>query len=103
MIRLMVRAHRPHCGLHPRQPYTWPAVRGVPCAERAVRTSWSLNTLQEQTIMWTRIPGGSVPYSTYPKHREGAKLIAQLYMHSNLEAPAVFINEQARSQCPTNS
>jgi hypothetical protein len=51
MIRLMVRAHRPHWALQPRQPYTWLAVRGASGAATALRTSWSLKTLQEQTIM----------------------------------------------------
>jgi hypothetical protein len=52
MMRLIVRAQRPHCGLQPRQPYTWPAVRGGKSdPARAVRTSSSLNTLQEQMIM----------------------------------------------------
>jgi hypothetical protein len=50
MIRRMVRAQRPHCGLQPRQPYTSPAVCGAPVLT-AVRTSWSVRTLQEQTIM----------------------------------------------------
>ena len=52
MMRRMVRAQRPHCGLQPRQPYTWLAVAGRAGAlSRADRTSRSLNTLQEQTII----------------------------------------------------
>jgi hypothetical protein len=52
MMRLIVRAQRPHWGLQPRQPYTWPAVRGrSPADETADRTSWSLRTLQEQMII----------------------------------------------------
>jgi hypothetical protein len=51
MIRRMVVAQRPHCGLQPRQPYTWPAVRGAAAPETAVRTAWSERTLHEQTIM----------------------------------------------------
>jgi hypothetical protein len=59
MMRRMVRAQRPHWGLQPRQWYTSPAVRGESWpAARAPRTSWSVNTLQEQTIMADR-PGGN--------------------------------------------
>jgi len=50
MILRMVRRQRPHCALQPRQRCTCTAERG----ERVVtawRTSWSLNTLQEQTII----------------------------------------------------
>jgi len=50
MILRMVRAHRPHWALHPRQPYTW-LVDRRDAALAALRTSWSLNTLQEQTII----------------------------------------------------
>ena len=40
MMRRMVRAQRPHCGLHPRQPYTWFAVAGrAGAASIADRTS----------------------------------------------------------------
>jgi hypothetical protein len=46
----MVRAHRPHWALHPRQPYTW-LVDRRDAELAALRTSWSLNTLQEQTII----------------------------------------------------
>jgi hypothetical protein len=51
MIRRMVAAQRPHCGLQPRQPYTWPAVRGAAAPETTVRTAWSLSTLHEQMII----------------------------------------------------
>jgi len=52
MMRRMVRAHRPHCGLQPRQSYTWPVVRGAALGVDSVaRTSWSVSTLQEQTII----------------------------------------------------
>ncbi len=55
MMRLMVRAQRPHCGLQPRQPYTSAGVRADPAdPASAPRTSSSLNTLQEQTIMGSR-------------------------------------------------
>jgi hypothetical protein len=48
----MVRAQRPHCGEQPRQPYTWLAVAGrAGAVSIADRTSRSLKTLQEQTIM----------------------------------------------------
>jgi hypothetical protein len=51
MILLMVRAQRPHSALHPRQPYTCFAERGMSAAALiAQRTSSSLKTLQEQTI-----------------------------------------------------
>lgn len=51
MILLMVRAQRPHSALQPRQPYSCLAVRGKAAeALTAPRTSWSLKTLQEQTI-----------------------------------------------------
>ena len=61
MIRLMVRAHRPHWALQPRQPYTWLAVRGASGAATALRTSRSLKTLQEQTIMGMRRRRGLLP------------------------------------------
>jgi len=52
MMRRMVRAQRPHCGLQPRQSYTWPVVRGVASlADSVARTSWSVSTLQEHTII----------------------------------------------------
>jgi len=54
MICLMVGAQRPHCGEQPRQPYTSPVVRGPASTFKAVRTSASLSTLQEQTIMAAR-------------------------------------------------
>jgi len=50
MIRQMVRMQRPHCALHPRQRYTCAAERGA-ATLMAWRTSWSLSTLQEQTII----------------------------------------------------
>jgi hypothetical protein len=50
MIFRIVRAQRPHCALQPRQPYTWPVVRGAD-AVTALRTAWSVSTLQEQTII----------------------------------------------------
>ena len=50
MILRIVRAHRPHWALHPRQPYTW-LVDRRDAEVAALRTSWSLNTLQEQTII----------------------------------------------------
>jgi hypothetical protein len=54
MMRRMVRAQRPHWALQPS-----PAVRGQPSLAASVpRTSWSVNTLQEQTIM-ARRPGGN--------------------------------------------
>jgi hypothetical protein len=52
MMRRMVRAQRPHCALQPRQWYTCPVVRGTSSrAESLSRTSWSVNTLQEQIII----------------------------------------------------
>ena len=52
MMPRMVRAQRPHCALQPRQPYTL-HVEGLEWAVvlTAARTSWSVITLQEQTIM----------------------------------------------------
>jgi hypothetical protein len=50
MIFLMVRAHRPHCALHPRQPYTSPHDRTA-LVLTAERISASEITLQEQTII----------------------------------------------------
>jgi hypothetical protein len=50
MMRRMVRAQRPHCALQPRQPYTWLVERGA-SDWTAERTSLSLKTLQEQTII----------------------------------------------------
>jgi hypothetical protein len=61
MIRRMVAAQRPHWGLQPRQPYTWPAVRGAASPETAVRTAWSLSTLQEQTIIELHAGTGRQP------------------------------------------
>jgi hypothetical protein len=52
MIRRMVRAHRPHWTLQPRQLKTWPAVRGAASSlASAARTSRSEKTLQEHTII----------------------------------------------------
>ena len=52
MMRRMVRAQRPHCALQPRHWKTCPVVQGTTSrAESVVRTSWSVNTLQEQTII----------------------------------------------------
>src|ERR1700691_3249569 len=55
IMRRIVLAHLPHWGLQPRQPYTWPAVRGAMALPASVpRTSRSLSTLQEQTIIAAR-------------------------------------------------
>ena len=52
MIRLMLRAHRPHFGRQPKHLYTWPVVVGSRTAVAImVRTSRSVRTLQEQMIM----------------------------------------------------
>ena len=52
MIRLMLRAHRPHFGRQPKHLYTWPVVVGSRTAVvTMVRTSRSVRTLQEQMIM----------------------------------------------------
>jgi hypothetical protein len=52
MIRLMLRAHRPHLGWQPKHLYTWPVVVGNRTAVASmVRTSRSVRTLQEQMIM----------------------------------------------------
>ena len=54
MLR-MVRAQRPHFGLHPRQAWTWAGVRGQSGPRcRQARTARSDRTLQEQTIMRDR-------------------------------------------------
>jgi hypothetical protein len=50
MILRMVRRQRPHWALQPRQRWTCAALRGA-AAFTAVRTSRSLSTLQEQTII----------------------------------------------------
>ena len=55
MILRIVRAQRPHWALQPRQPETWAVVRGADVAQ-AVRTAWSLMTLQEQTIIEVPTP-----------------------------------------------
>jgi hypothetical protein len=47
----MARVQRPHWALQPRQAKSWLVVVGVGSALSTVRTSWSLNTLQEQMIM----------------------------------------------------
>jgi hypothetical protein len=48
----MVLAQRPHWGLQPKQPNTSPALCGAAGLPVNVpRISWSLITLQEQTIM----------------------------------------------------
>ena len=52
MMRRMVRAQQPHCALQPRQWKTCPVVRGTLSPDdSAERTSWSVKTLQEQTII----------------------------------------------------
>jgi hypothetical protein len=52
MIRLMLRAHRPHFGPQPKHLYTWPGVVGGRTAVvTMVRTSRSVRKLQEQMIM----------------------------------------------------
>jgi hypothetical protein len=52
MIRLMLRAHRPHFGRQPKHLYTWPGVDGGRTAVvTMVRTSRSVRKLQEQMIM----------------------------------------------------
>jgi hypothetical protein len=53
MIRLIDRAQRPHCALQPRHRKRSPVVRGGALVAIAVRTSWSLRTLQEQMIIET--------------------------------------------------
>jgi hypothetical protein len=51
MIRLMARAQQPHWAQHPRQAYT-SLMRGRRASFMTTeRTWWSLNTLQEQTII----------------------------------------------------
>ena len=51
-IRLTARAQRPHCILQPRQPSTSCTVNDCdPEAVTTSRTSWSLSTLHEQTII----------------------------------------------------
>jgi hypothetical protein len=73
MICLMVRAQRPHCGEQPRQPYTSPVVRGRASTLKAVRTSASLSTLQEQTIMAARRPVRFVGRLSIPIYRMPGK------------------------------
>jgi hypothetical protein len=53
MIRLIDGAQRPHCALQARQRKSSPVVRGGAPADIAIRTSWSLTTLQEQMIIET--------------------------------------------------
>jgi len=75
MICRIVRAQRPHCALQPRHPYTWRAVskRVVPLT--TARTSWSLRTLQEQTIIGQslkaqarrRVEVDRIPYGESPR------------------------------------
>ncbi len=69
---------------------TWPVVRGVRSAVSAERTSWSVNTLQEQTIAK---PGGSrarlVRYATIDTWRPlgpGKNQNADFCRYSNLRA-----------------
>ena len=65
MILRIVRRQRPHWGLQPRQPWTCVAERGA-AAVTAVRTCWSLNTLQEQTIIdLSEPPAASRPQNNY--------------------------------------
>src|SRR6266536_2433748 len=73
MMRLMLREHRPHCGLQPRPEYTSPEVRtGTPASTTAPRMSSSVSTLQEQMIMiapqTAPANGGN---SSSPNHGEG--------------------------------
>jgi hypothetical protein len=52
MIRLMLRAHRPHFGRQPKHLYTWlGVVGGWTAVMTMVRTSRSVRKLQEQMIM----------------------------------------------------
>jgi hypothetical protein len=75
MIALMVRAQRPHSALQPRHPYICFGLRGKSdaasseAALTALRTSWSLRTLQEQTIMKSAGPSvmlGSIDIEARP-------------------------------------
>jgi hypothetical protein len=50
MILRMVRAQRPHWALQPRHPKTALADFAELVVFTAERTSWSVNTLQEQMI-----------------------------------------------------
>ena len=59
MIVLMVRAQLPHSALRPRHSHICLALRGGSLeALTALRTSWSLMTLQEHTIMNAAGPSG---------------------------------------------
>jgi hypothetical protein len=51
MIRLIDRTQRPHCAPQARRRKSSPVVRGGGPVAIAVRTSWSLRTLQEQMII----------------------------------------------------
>ena len=63
MIRLMLRAHRPHFGRQPKHLYTWPGVVGGRTAVvTVVRTSRSVRMLQEQMIM--KASPASGPYTS---------------------------------------
>jgi hypothetical protein len=53
MIRLIDRAQCPYCALQPRHRKRSPVVSGGALVAIAVRTSWSLRTLQEQMIIET--------------------------------------------------
>ena len=72
----MVRAHRPHWALQPRQPYTCPALRTDALVEVTPRTSWSVRRLQEQMIMFRiRVRGCALEYvSQSSKAKEKYKL-----------------------------
>ena len=64
MIRLMLRAHRPHLGRQPKHLYTWPGVVGGRTAVvTMVRTSRSVRKLQEQMIMKASPARG--PYTSW--------------------------------------
>ena len=93
MIRLMVAAHRPHCALQPRQPYTWPGVRGATAPVTAVRTSWSLRTLQEQMIIGWGLAQSStnrLPICQCAAYRKREK--RHNYSYSNPAAAAQHFN-----------
>src|SRR5580704_3526707 len=88
MIRRMVVTQRPQRGLQPRQPYTWPAVRGAASPETAVRTAWSLSTLQEQMIMGIARGIRTKPTGSIRQRRSKSKGKNAVYSASNLAVNA---------------
>jgi hypothetical protein len=82
MIALIARAQLPHSALRPRHRHICLALRGASFeAATALRTSWSLSTLQEQTIMDEDAPKQTMMQSK-PRSRRTTSDKPYLFNHS---------------------